>query len=418
MVALDMRSGAVVWEHTVASAADPIGFSGGPLIAKGKIIQGMSGCVAPYPGGCYVLALDPETGAEAWRFNTIARPGQPGGDSWNGAPVDQRYGGSVWNAGSYDPALDLLFIGTGQTYKAATLLQNGSGGPGSADALYTDSTLALRPETGELVWYFQHMGQDVWDLDWAFERTLATLTIDGAPRRTLTTAGKLGIFDTLDAATGRYLFSVDVGLQTLVEAIDPLTGAKKVGAAFKPVPDADQTICPSAYGGRDWPATAFNPTSGILFVPLNEACMPYRWFPGGSLDIYGLPMPRPGGDGMIGRVQAIDLAAHKTLWTMRRRAPQSSAILATAGGIVFEGSHDRWFRASDDRTGRTLWQIRLNGAPSAFPITYSVDGVQYVAVSAGAGSHDFLESRMGTLTPEIATPSSGTTLWVFRLPSP
>jgi alcohol dehydrogenase (cytochrome c) len=416
LLALDVKTGATVWDHAVASPADQLSFSGGPLIAKGKVIQGVTNCHVAFPGGCFIVALEADTGKEAWRFYTIARPGTPGGDSWNGAPLDQRYGASVWDSGSYDPELDLVYFGTGQTYKTATLLEGSTGAPGSADGLYTDTTLALRPETGELVWHFQHFHRDVWDLDWAFERTLATLQVDGAKKKTVTTAGKLGIFDTLDAATGRYLYSVDSGLQNLVKSIDPKTGEKTIDPKFTPEPNVEKLICTSAIGGRNYPATAFNPATGILYVPLNEACMNFEWTPGGVFDVRIPTRQRPDSDGKIGRIQAIDLAAKKTLWIRRQRAPESSAMLATAGGVIFEGSRDRMFRALDDRNGKVLWQMPLDSAPDAFPITYSVDGVQYVAITTGGGAP--LDGGLATLAPEFETPPSGTTLWVFRLANP
>jgi alcohol dehydrogenase (cytochrome c) len=416
VLAIDIHDGHLVWQKQIAQPSDGVYVTSGPLAAKGKIFEGMSSCHMPYPGGCFIVALDALTGQEAWRFHTIARPGQPGGDSWNGAPTDERFGASVWTAGSYDPDLNLLFFGTGQTYRTALLLQGGTGRPGSTDALYTNTTLALRPETGEMVWYYQHVARDVWDLDWAYERTLATIMVDGKPRRTVTTAGKLSIFDTLDAATGRYLFSKDMGLQNLISAIDPKTGIKTISPKFKPEPNVEKTVCPSALGGRNWPSTAYNPQSGVLFVPLNEDCMGFLWTPGPTFDIRPYPIARPDSDGMIGRVEAVDLATGKTLWVRRERASHASSILATAGGVIFEGSRDRWFRASDDRTGDVLWKMRLDGSVSSSPITYSVGGVQYVAVTSGGGGP--LDGLMAGLTPEVQTPATGTTLWVFRLPSP
>jgi alcohol dehydrogenase (cytochrome c) len=411
VVALNMRTGAVIWDHAVGGPMEPIRFSGGPIVARGKVILGN---VGGGPGGPFLVALDADTGKEAWRFYTIARPGQPGGNSWNGAPLDERTGGSVWIAGSYDAALDLVYFGTAQTYKIGLLLDNFSGASGSNDGLYTDTTLALRPDTGELVWHYQHTNREVWDLDWAFERTLATLKVRGQPRRTVTTAGKLGIFDTLDAATGEYLFSYDIGVQNLVARIDPTTGAKQIASAMEPKANVEQFVCPSNVGGRDWPSTALNPTTGTLYVPLSESCMAYMWRPGApSGDFLRPPAHRKDSDGMVGRVQAFELATGKTLWVRRRRAHESSAILATAGGLIFEGSNDRWFRASDDRTGKVLWQFRLDNTPSSFPISYSVDGVQYIAVVTGTGSP--LEITLGSLTPEIIPSIGGTTLWTFRV---
>lgn len=414
VIALDLRSGAEVWKKSVVPSGFGARLTGGPLIVKGIVLQGVGMCVGRLPGGCYLIALDAQSGKELWRFNSIARPGQPGGDSWNGAPVDERFGGGIWIAPSYDPELDLVIYGTGQTYKLSTLLKDYRGDPGGNDGLFTDSTIALRPETGQLAWYYQHLQRDVWDVDWAFERTIATLVIDGKPRRTVTTAGKLNIFDTLDAATGEYLFSYDVGLQNLIQSIDPTTGVKTVRRDLVELkPNVPQTSCPSTLGGRNWMATAFNAKTGILFVPENETCHTLTYVPGNSFDFEDRILRRIDSDGMIGRVEAIDLASRKTLWVQRRRAPQSSAILATAGGLIFEGSHDRWFRASDQRSGKVLWQTRLNAPPSSYPVTYGADGDQYVAVVAGTGGA--LAVLLGSFAPEIAKPPSGTTLWVFRL---
>jgi alcohol dehydrogenase (cytochrome c) len=415
MVALDVRSGSVVWKQPIVTPGYGMRLATGPLIVKGVVLQPTGYCTGPYPGGCFIVGLDAATGKELWRFHTIARPGQPGGDTWNNTPVDDRYGGGVWIPPSYEPDLDLVYFGTGQTYRISSLLKNYNGLPGGNDALYTDSTVALRPLTGELVWHYQHMSRDVWDLDWAFEQTLATLMIDGKPRRTITTGSKLSIFDTIDAATGEYLFSYDTGVQNLVTSIDPKTGAKTVNPALVPEPNVTKSYCTSPIGGRDWPATAFNPQTGILYVPQNELCSEMTWVPGPSFEITSRIQRRFNSDGMVGRIDAIDLATRKTIWVQRRRAPQSSAILGTAGGLIFEGSRDRVFRASDERTGKVLWQTRLNAPPSSYPITYSVNGVQYVAVVAGGGNT--IDVMPGSIiTPEIAAPSNGMTLWIFRLP--
>lgn len=413
VVALDMRTGKVVWDRQVVEPGLGVRFGAGPLAANGKIFQGLGNCYAPYPGGCFIVALDAATGQEVWRFNTLPRPDQPGGDTWNGAPAAERFGGSIWLAPSYDPDLDLVYFGVGQTYRTATLFR----GPGVEDraaGLHTDSTLAFRAGTGELVWSYQHMQGDIWDQDWAFERTLATITVDGKPRRTITTGNKLGIFDTLDAATGKYLYSTDLGLQNLVKTIDPRTGRKTIDPRFAPEAGVEKIMCSGTLGGRDWPATAYNPASGVLFAPLNETCMGLTWVPGGAFDWTSRQLPGSK-DGMVGRVQAFDLATGKTLWTARERPHHVSAILATAGGLIFEGNKERWFRARDDRTGKVLWQVRLDASPSSFPITYSVDGEQYVAVTTGGGNP--VETGLGELTPEIVSPGAGgVTLWVFKLP--
>ncbi len=410
--AIDMRDGHLVWKRALAGPKDGLYITTGPLAAKGKVFQGMGGCSAPYLRGCFVAALDARTGEELWRFHTIAQPGERGGDTWNGVSADQRLGGSVWTPGSYDPELDLLFIGTGQTYHVSPLLAGNLRDPAKASGLFTNSTLALRPDSGELVWYYQHMPRDVFDLDWAFERTLATIDVNGKPRRTVTTIGKTGIGDVLDAATGRYIRSFQTAPQNVVASIDPRTGRKTPG--IRPRANVDEKVCPSAFGGRNWPATAYDPASKVLFVPSNEACMIYQWTPGPVFDMSFQLTRRPDSDGKIGRVDAIDLTTGKSIWTLRERSPSASGILATAGGLIFRGSRDRWFRALDQRTGEVLWQTRLDGAINGFPIAFAVDGVQYVAVTTGGtGSLDMF---LTPLAPEIRTTPTATTLWVFRLP--
>src|SRR6185437_16100598 len=159
------------------------------------------------------------------------------GNSWNGAPVNQRYGSGVWTVGSYDPQLNLVYFGTGNTYDVGTLLLPKPQKGKSNDALYTDSTLALDPDTGKLVWYYQHMNRDVWDLDWVFEQSLITLPINGRPEHLVVTAGKIAVFDAVDRANGAYAFSTDLGLQNLVTAIDLKTGKKTINPKLTPEPN-------------------------------------------------------------------------------------------------------------------------------------------------------------------------------------
>ena len=420
LIALDMRTGALVWDHAILADSSNLTSSSGPIVAGDKVVIGVSLNVNKPGGGCFILALDVATGREVWRFDTIARPGQPGGDSWNGAPLDERYGAGVWTAGSYDPARKLLFFGVGNTYDVATLIQPQGRKGQSNDGLYTDSTLALDPDTGKLVWFYQHMARDVWDMDWAFEQTLAVLPINGSPRDVVLTAGKLGIFDVMDRATGQYLFSKDLGLQNLVTAIDPKTGHKTTDPALEPVSGKTLLVCPSGGGARGWPATALDPARRVVYVPMTEACMHYTFtargpaeVAAGGVDIRYPHGPRPDSDGQYGRIQAVDLATRQVLWTHRQRAPTASSVLATAGGLVFAGSLDRRFSAYDADTGAMLWDTPLGASPSSSPITYAVGAVQYVAVvSGGGGSYD---ADGQALIAETAAPALGTTLIVYRL---
>ena len=431
IVALDLKSGNLRWDHAVVTPEQGVHpgqfdgayfhISGGPLLVHGKVIVGVSLGIDT-GGGDFIVGLDAQSGDEKWRFNTIARPGQPGGDSWNGAPVNERYGSGVWSIGSYDPDLNLVYFGTGNTYDVGTLLAPRAGkGRSNNDALYTDSTLALDPDTGKLSWFYQHMNRDVWDLDWAFEQSLITLPVNGKPTKLVVTGGKGAIFDAVNRVDGKYQFSKDLGLQNVVASIDPKTGKKIIKPALEPQPGRIDVICPASTGARSWPTTAIDPNSNILYVPiLDNDCMDYSWverdaakIAAGGLDVRLGARPKPGNDGNFGRIEAIDLETRQVVWSKRQRAPIASSLLASAGGLVFSGARDRRFRAYDAATGALLWQNVLNASPSSSPATYSVDGVQYVVVVAGGGGAFDAGSR--SLTPEIIDPPAGTTLWVFKL---
>ncbi len=430
VVALDAKSGKLVWDEEVITPdqiaegkGGGVGYhmSGGPLVAHGKVIIGVSLGVTT-GGGDFIVGLDPASGKELWRFHTIARPGQPGGDSWNGAPVSQRYGGGVWTSGSYDPDLNLVYFGTGNTYDVGTLLIPQKRKGKSNDALYTDTTLALNPDTGKLVWYYQHMNRDVWDLDWVFEQSLITLPVDGAPTKLVVTGGKMAIFDAMDRATGQYAFSADAGLQNLVASIDPKTGKKIVKPEYaNPEPGKTYFDCPDSNGFRNWATTSYDPVTSILYVPMIESCSDYSWVKrdaaavaAGGQDLRSAGRPMPNNGSRYGRIEAINLKTRRIVWIDRQRAGIASSMLSTAGGLAFNGSDDRMFHAYDAANGNMLWQVRLNAVPSSSPITYSVGGVQYVAVIAGGGS--LLAGGANHWTPELYNPAGTTTLWVFKLP--
>ena len=417
VVALDVRTGAVVWDVPVADYHAGWQVSGGPIVAKGKVLQGIAG---QSPGGGAIVALDAKTGKEAWRFHTIAQPGQPDGNSWNGLPLEKRNGASVWTAGSYDPVLNLAYFGVGQTYDTGPLLHSINKPGINNDGLYTDSTLALDPDTGRLAWHFQHVHNDQWDLDWAFEQQVIDLPVNGVSRKLIVTSGKMGIIEAMDADSGRYRFSKDLGIQNVISAIDPKTGEKSINPAVVLGDGKPHTICPHPGGGRNWNATSYNPLTKVLYVPMVESCMdliPAAPGERGNLSSgYNWTIrPRPDTDGKYGRTEAINLETHAVLWTDRQRAPGTSCLLATAGGVVFSGSLDRYLRAYDDTTGKQLWQVRMNDVPSSCPISYSVKGRQYIAVVVGNGGVE--TQTFPTITPEIQNPQQhASSVWVFELP--
>ncbi|MGH8258526.1 MAG: PQQ-binding-like beta-propeller repeat protein, partial [Steroidobacteraceae bacterium] len=263
IVALDVHTGAVSWDTPVADYEQSWRVTGGPLVASGKVMQGVAG---QSPGGGTIVGLDFATGRVLWRFHALAQPGEPGGNTWNGVPAAKRNGASVWTAGSYDPQLHLAYFGVGQTYDTGLLLHP-IGEPGVSNAgLYTDSTLALDPDTGRLVWYFQHVPDDQWDLDWAFEQRIVRFPVDGSERKVVLTTGKMGIYEAMDAATGRYLFSRDIGLQNVVTSIDPHTGAPTINPAVMIGDGKPHTICPHAGAGRSWTAGSYDASTHVVYV--------------------------------------------------------------------------------------------------------------------------------------------------------
>ncbi|HJO10956.1 MAG: PQQ-binding-like beta-propeller repeat protein [Gammaproteobacteria bacterium] len=419
MVALDARSGGVIWDHAI-DTGENTGYAlrSAPLTAGGQVIQGVA--ASRVPGGGFIIAVDLETGEESWRFNTLARPGEPGGNTWNNIPLEERRGGSVWNTGGYDPELDLVFFGVSPTYNTGPFLYPLNIKGVSNDALYTNATLALRPATGELVWYYQHIANDQFDLDWIFERSIVELEIDGEIRKAVVTAGKPGLFDALDAATGQYLFSVDPGIQNIISAIDPVTGTKFINPDVIPDAEMTRTVCPLYQGGRNWPASAIDVESKFLFVPMFEVCMDTLLNGEGTLLTSGLQMdavPIPGSDGNFGRLQAIDLERQELAWQHRQVIPPISATLATAGGLVFVGYLDHSFKAFDQQTGEIVWETELDAISSSFPISYSVDGKQYIALVAGQlNLHTGIWlGLMNRFAGHIDTNPGEAALWVFAL---
>ncbi len=419
VVALDAKSGKLAWDQEIGDFNARETLTGGPLIAAGVVMIGTAG-TGPGTRRPQIVGLDADTGKIAWRVQTIAEPGSLGGDSWNGVSLEQRSGASVWNPGSYEPALGLAFFGTGNTYDTAPLLHPLQQAGITNDALFTDSTLAIDPKTGKLVWHFQHFPNDQWDQDFAFEQHVVQLPVNGKNRAAVLTAGKLAIYDAVDAQTGKFLFSIDLGLQNIIRSIDPKTGLKKIDPNQLPGDGQVKLICPDAAGAKSSLAASYDAANKIVYVPLTEACMDMYPAPGGiggSLTSgvqFGV-RPRPESDGKYGRLAAVNLETHKVQWVARQRMPFSTGVLATAGGLIFAGSMDRYFRAYDSANGKTLWEARLNDASSSNPIAYAVNGEQYIAIVVGRG--EFQAVSYERLVPELhSVQSRGAAVWVFKLP--
>lgn len=422
VIALNARTGEVIWNVQVADYNKGFSYTGGPLVVKGKVISGISGCTTPDTGGgCFLIAHDGETGKELWRTYVIARPDDPADASWVGMPLEERKGGSLWGTGSYDPELDLVFWGSGPPIPHSELAR----GIGPSDLLYTNSTLAVDPDTGKIAWHFQHLPGDNWNLDHVFERVLVDVDGDGGTRKLVLTAGKPAILWALDRTNGRYQWHRETTFQNIVSKIDPETGAVTLNREVVPTKlDEDILVCPTLYGGRIWQATAYSPDVKALFMPLANMCNDYKVVeqPPTPGEDYGrgrfTPRHAPNNNGMVGRVEAIDVTTGKPLWKHERRPIVSSGLLATAGGLVIGGDGGRRVFALDAGTGSVLWEVPVNSTVGGYPMTYMVDGVQYLAIPTGSS---ILPQFSQPLTPESIAPADrkqgkGSVLLVFRLP--
>jgi alcohol dehydrogenase (cytochrome c) len=429
LVALDARSGAVVWEKKVGDWTVGHHYSGGPQIIRGQVVAGMSGCYY-YNAGCWISAHDPATGDEIWRTQTIPGPADPASRTWGDVRQEDRRGGSAWIAPSYDHELGLIYVGTAVPVPWGAM-QRGTGD--GDDLLYTNSTLALDADTGEIEWYFQHLPGDNWDLDHPFERILVETEVAPDPRavewinesirsgerRKVVTGipGKPGIVWTLDAKTGEFLWARPTNYQNVIVGVD--SENRKGIVSDGPRPRAIEEpvlVCPHLSGGKNWWAAAYSPLTNALYAATNNTCMNFRLnavTP--SIGEYhnsatSEQVHVPGSDEQVGLLTAVDMATGTTRWQLRQRAGIAGSVLATGGGLVFVTDDARRFRAFDAATGEVLWEQLLNSSAGGFPVTYSVDGVQYIAIAAGGG----LNFR--SLTPEIVQRPGGNMLFVFRLP--
>src|SRR5215831_324967 len=415
IIALETRTGKLVWDVAVADPKLGYSYTSGPIAVRGKVIAGISGCSRYKEDVCFISGHDAASGRELWRTSTIARPGEPGGDTWGNLPLSLRAGSDAWISGSYDPETNLVYWGTAQAKPWARAVRGTDGA-----ALYTNSTLALDPETGKMKWYFQHIPGETEDMDEVFENIL--IDIDG--QRSLFKMGKLGILWQLDRITGAFIRSSDLGYQNILD-VDPRTGKAAYRTGKIPYIGDEVDICPSTSGFKSWRAMAFSPQTNALYIPLTLNCEKATFGAlndkniggGGTGPVKRADYRHPASGGYLGEYMAMDVRSGKILWRQRTPSPSNTAALTTAGGLAFGGDWDRHMYAFDAAAGKILWQTRLPTSAQGFPITYLAKGKQYIAMPAGIGGGSWSTLIAPELAGQIRRPNSGNSLLVFSLPT-
>jgi PQQ-dependent dehydrogenase (methanol/ethanol family) len=425
--ALDVQTGALVWETKVLDATKRAPTSGGPIIANGKVITGRQCQPDAGRDSCVVTAHDAKTGKELWRFYTIPGPGEPGYESWGDVPMEQRWHVGTWMVPSYDPELNLIYVGTSVTIPAPKFTLGGN----DKQHLYHNCTLAINADTGKIVWYYQHI-VDHWDLDHPFERLLVDTVVapnardvrwinprvrPGERRKVITgIPGKTGVVYTLDRQTGEFLWARPTVMQNVISNIEGSTGKVIVNpeVLFTKIND-ERFVCPGSSGGKNWPAGAYSPLTNAMYMPMQNMCMTATT----TVDtrdpskVYGINMKQEFAIGAdkVGTVWSISVETGQMLWKHEQRAGMLS-LVATGGGLVFGGDSNGRFKALDDKTGAVLWETIVGSPASGYPVSFSVGGKQYVAAIVGPSLE--ANSTRG-LTPELKT-GIGPNIFVFALP--
>ncbi len=421
--AVNAQTGQLAWDTQIMDYHKGAKQSSGPIIAEGLAITGRSCEPEGGPDACVITAHDARTGQEVWRTSTIARGDDPNDATWGGWPLDKRMQVGAWMNASYDPELKLLYMGTSVTTPAPKFMLAGN----DHTYLYHNSTLALDVRTGRIVWHYQHL-VDHWDLDHPFPRILLDEQVAPDPGevtwinpridRSKTykvvsgVPGKTGVVYTLDRRTGEFLWARPTVMQNVVQSIDGRTGKVTVNpeTVFTEI-GQKRFVCPSSTGGANYQAPAYSPLTRTMYFPAQNLCMdatataPNWERPGYS--IASRIALSPDANNNLGVITAVNAVTGKTEWKYSIRAGMQS-LLTTGGGLLFAGDAAGRFRALDQQTGAVLWEMNLGSAVTGYPVTFEVDGHQYVAVSTGFWLGD-------NFTPELIHGTQGT-LFVFALP--
>jgi quinohemoprotein ethanol dehydrogenase len=424
--ALDAMTGAVVWSVLTVDPSRPYTVTMAPRVVKGRVILGSSGAELGVRG--YVAAYDGETGAQAWRVYTVpgdpsqpyetpelaaaAKTWDPSGEYWKVGG-----GGTVWNAIAFDPELDLLYVGTGNGSPWSKHVRSPKGG----DNLYVSSILALRPDDGKLVWHYQTTPGDMWDFTATQDIVLADLEIGGKPRKVLMQAPKNGFFYVIDRATGVPISAEKFATVTWASGIDPKTW-RPITTPNLDYRKAPVEIKPAPFGAHNWQSMSFNPETGLVYIPVNDVPWffqidpNYRYQPGAWNTGYDLAVadafPR---DLVSGHLLAWDPVAQQEVWRAQYLGPWNGGTLTTAGNLVFQGTAHGTFAAYRASDGAPLWEETAGTGIVAAPVSYELDGHQYVAVLAGWGGVFALAGGDAAAAAGVRREANFGRLLVYRL---
>jgi alcohol dehydrogenase (cytochrome c) len=381
LIALDAKSGAVRWDVVVDENKRGYYMTAAPLALNGKILIGVSGAEAGIRG--FLDAYAPATGKRLWRSYTVPAVGEPGSDTWGGDSW-QTGGGSAWLTGSYDPALNLVYWGTGNPGPD----WNGDARPG--DNLYTCSLIALNAADGKIKWHFQFTPHDVHDWDSNEIPVLFDATINGRPRKLVAMANRNAFYYVLDRETGEFLTGTSYAKQTWADGLDA-KGRPRLRPGMEPSLEGT-LVFPNIQGASNWPSPSYSPQTNLFYQAAREMSTHYykgeaRYKPGEAFT--GGGGRAINGDDAWGAVRALEATTGRMKWEFKLLTPPWTGLLSTAGGLVFGGTEEGNFFALDAVTGQPLWDLQLGAAVKANPISFGVDGKQYVAIAAGYSLYVF-----------------------------
>jgi alcohol dehydrogenase (cytochrome c) len=421
IVALDSKTGKELWKTPIIDYTGGSVITSPPTLVKNLVITG-------YGGGEYgvrgsIVALDQATGKEVWRTYTVPMGSEAGADTWKG-DSGKNGGGVAWHIGSYDPKLNLVYYGTSNPSPwSASVRGNDSSEIGKFSNLYTASILALNPDTGKIAWHYQTTPHDAWDYDGVNELVFADLPFDGKKTPVLMQANRNGFFYVIDRASGKLLSA-----KQYVDGVNWATGVDmKTGAPIETAGNAKRpgmkrkasNVCPNLIGAKNWMPMSYDQQTGLVYIPTINLCMDMEgidaeykrgaFFLGVNFDLGKMG---PGGHG--GGMKAWDPVKGQEVWFNKDELPYTGAVLSTGGGLVFHGDIKGWFKALDAKTGKTLWKFNAGSGISAAPMTYELDGKQYIAVVSGRTLS--IPAFFGALGEKmVAASPEGGTLYVFAV---